>query len=82
MTTGVTIRVLERRIETNLEHIADVAEALADLYMMYIAWLEEPHSGQQCAQMNLEVDRLAREILAGKTQRIVERFGRVQEKIQ
>ena len=78
-TTSTTIRALERRIDTVLERIADMAEALADLYMLYSIWLEDPHSGALCEQMNREVNRLAREILSGKTDRITERFQRVQE---
>jgi hypothetical protein len=77
--TTISIHVLERRIETVLEQIADMAEALADLYMLYSIWLEEPHPGPVCEQMNLAVHRLAREVVVGRTQHITERFQRVQE---
>jgi hypothetical protein len=78
-TTTGTIRTLERRIDTLLEKIADIAEALADLYMLYSIWLEDPHPDFLCEQMNRAVHRLAREILSGKTERITERFEKAQE---
>lgn len=78
-TGSTTIRVLERQIDTALERIADIAEALADLYMLYSVWLEQPHSARTCRRMNREVNRLAREILAGRTQQIDVRFHRAQE---